>query len=97
MAAISPAVRVIWYSVSVGVSACVALRTVAPPTLRSRTMRLFPVLLDADKTVTKLYDMGAMPSTVLIDRDGRVRYLHRGYREGVEEAYERQIRELVKE
>ncbi len=32
-----------------------------------------------------------------IDRDGRVRYLHRGYREGMEEAYERQIRELVKE
>ena len=57
----------------------------------------FPVLLDPDKSVTKLYDMGAMPSTVLIDRDGRVRYLHRGYREGVEEAYERQIRELVKE
>ena len=57
----------------------------------------FPVLLDADKTVTKLYDLGAMPSTVLIDRDGRVRFLHRGYREGVEEAYERQIRELVKE
>ena len=38
-----------------------------------------------------------MPATVLIDRDGRVRYLHRGYREGVEESYERQIRELVKE
>jgi peroxiredoxin len=57
----------------------------------------FPVLLDANKSVTKLYDMGAMPATVLIDRDGRVRYLHRGYREGVEEAYERQIRELVKE
>ena len=57
----------------------------------------FPVLLDADKTVTRLYDLGAMPSTVLIDRDGKVRYLHRGYREGTEEAYERQIRELVKE
>jgi peroxiredoxin len=57
----------------------------------------FPVLLDADKTVTKLYDLGAMPSTVLIDRDGRVRFLHRGYREGVEDTYERQIRELVKE
>ncbi len=57
----------------------------------------FPVLLDAQKQVTKLYDLGAMPSTVLIDRDGRVRFLHRGYREGVEEAYERQIRELVKE
>ena len=57
----------------------------------------FPVLLDADKTVSRLYDMGSMPATVLIDRDGRVRYLHRGYREGVEEAYERQIRELIKE
>jgi peroxiredoxin len=57
----------------------------------------FPVLLDAEKSVTRLYDLGAMPATVLIDRDGRVRYLHRGYREGVEEAYERQVRELVKE
>ena len=57
----------------------------------------FPVLLDAEKSVTRLYDLGAMPATVLIDRDGQVRYLHRGYREGVEEAYERQVRELVKE
>ena len=57
----------------------------------------FPVLLDGDKTVSKLYELQSMPSTVLIDRDGRVRYLHRGYREGLEAAYERQIRELVKE
>jgi len=57
----------------------------------------FPVLLDTDKTVSKLYDLGSMPATVLIDRDGRVRFLHRGYREGMEEAYEKQIRELVKE
>ena len=57
----------------------------------------FPVLLDAEKSVTRLYDLGAMPATVLIDRDGRVRYLHRGYREGVEDSYERQVRELVKE
>jgi peroxiredoxin len=57
----------------------------------------FPVLLDADKKVTRQYDLGAMPATVLIDRDGRVRYLHRGYREGTEADYERQIRELVKE
>jgi peroxiredoxin len=57
----------------------------------------FPVLFDADKTVSRLYDLQSMPATVLIDRDGRVRYLHRGYREGLEEAYDRQIRELVKE
>jgi peroxiredoxin len=57
----------------------------------------FPVLLDSDRAVSRLYDMGSMPATVLIDRDGRVRFLHRGYREGMEDDYERQIRELVKE
>ncbi|HXF47364.1 MAG TPA: TlpA disulfide reductase family protein [Burkholderiaceae bacterium] len=57
----------------------------------------FPVLLDTDKKVSRLYDLTTMPSTVLIDRDGKVRYVHRGYRNGLEEMYERQIRELLKE
>jgi peroxiredoxin len=57
----------------------------------------FPVLLDSDKAVSKNYDLGSMPATVLIDRDGRVRYLYKGYRDGMEAEYERQIRALVKE
>ena len=57
----------------------------------------FPVLFDADKAVSKRWDMGSMPATVLVDRDGKVRFLHRGYREGVEDTYEQQIRALVKE
>jgi peroxiredoxin len=57
----------------------------------------FPVLLDTDKKVVGAYDLNAMPATVLIDRDGRVRQVHRGYREGAEHTYEQQIRELLKE
>ena len=57
----------------------------------------FPVLLDTDKKVSQLYDMSAMPATVLIDKDGRVRYLHRGYQSGVEDTYDKQIREMLKE
>ena len=57
----------------------------------------FPVLPDADKRVSKQYDLSAMPSTVLIDRDGRVRHVHRGYQTGYETTYDRQIRELLKE
>jgi peroxiredoxin len=57
----------------------------------------FPVLLDSDKRVAKLYDLSAMPTTVLIDRDGRVRFLHRGYRSGTESEYDQQIRVLLKE
>lgn len=55
----------------------------------------FPVLSDADKTVSRLYDLSAMPSTVLIDRDGRVRHVHKGYQDGLERTYDAQIRELL--
>jgi len=57
----------------------------------------FPVLLDTDKKVSKLYDLSTMPSTLVIDRNGRVRFLHRGYQDGYEEAYDKQVRELLKE
>jgi peroxiredoxin len=57
----------------------------------------FPVLLDTEKKVSRLYDLSTMPSTVLVDRDGRVRYVHRGYRDGYEETYDKQIRELLRE
>jgi peroxiredoxin len=57
----------------------------------------FPVLLDGEKSVSKLYDLSSMPSTLLIDRDGKVRYVHRGYQVGYEALYEKQIRELLKE
>ena len=65
--------------------------------LASKLGVTFPVLLDTDKTVSRLYDMSAMPATVVIDRDGRVRYIHRGYRDGYEATYDQQIRELLKE
>jgi len=57
----------------------------------------FPVLLDPDKAVTRRWDVGTMPSTVLIDRDGRVRHVHQGYRDGLEQAYEQQLRTLLKD
>jgi len=57
----------------------------------------FPVLLDTDKKVSKLYALETMPSTLLMDRDGKVRFVHRGYRAGTEADYEQQIRALLKE
>ena len=57
----------------------------------------FPTLYDSDKRVSRLYDVDTMPATLLIDRDGRVRYVHRGYRDGYERKYQEQIRELLKE
>ena len=56
----------------------------------------FPVLLDTDKQVSRLYDLSTMPSTVIVDRDGKVRYVHRGYLSGYEDTYDKQVRELLK-
>jgi peroxiredoxin len=56
----------------------------------------FPVLLDTDKAVSRLYDLGTMPTSVLVDRNGRVRFVHNGYVAGYEDLYEKQIRELLK-
>ena len=57
----------------------------------------FPVLLDERKHVSRLYDVDAMPATLLIDRTGIVRYIHQGYRSGYEQSYVDEIRELLKE
>ena len=57
----------------------------------------FPVLFDMRKEVSKLYQVDAMPVTVIIDREGTVRYVHNGYKPGYEEKYLDQIRSLLRE
>ena len=57
----------------------------------------FPVLFDARKEVSKLYEVEAMPVTVLVDREGTVRYVHHGYKPGYEDKYLDQVRSLLRE
>ena len=57
----------------------------------------FPVIYDKDSTVSKAYDVAGMPSTVIIDRKGNIRVLHRGYKPGDENEYLDSIRNLVRE
>ena len=57
----------------------------------------FPVLFDDRKEVSQLYQVDAMPVTVLVDRDGNVRHVHQGYKPGYEEKYLTEIRSLLRE
>ena len=57
----------------------------------------FPVLFDDTKQVSKLYQVEAMPVTVLVDRTGTVRHVHHGYKPGYEEKYLTEIRSLLRE
>jgi len=71
-------------------------RTQAEKVLRDIPVT-FPILFDDENEVSELYGVDAMPMTMLLDRNGVIRHLHRGYRPGYEQTYEAQVRELVKE
>jgi peroxiredoxin len=57
----------------------------------------FPVLLDPANEVSKAYHVDEMPSSVIIDRKGEIRYIHRGYKPGDENEYQDRIRQLIRE
>lgn len=57
----------------------------------------FPILLDVNNIASKAYDVQAMPTTVIIDKDGKVRSLHRAYQPGFEKKYEDDINALLAE
>jgi peroxiredoxin len=57
----------------------------------------FPVLFDPNNQVTKLYKVQTMPTTVLIARDGTMRFIHHGYKPGYENDYQTQVRALLRE
>ena len=57
----------------------------------------FPVLFDSRKEVSRLYEVEAMPVTILVDREGNVRYVHHGYKPGYEDKYLDQVRSLLRE
>jgi peroxiredoxin len=54
----------------------------------------FPMLLDSTKSVSRAYGIERLPTTVLIDRSGVVRYLHSDDRAG-DPSYVAQIRALL--
>jgi thiol-disulfide isomerase/thioredoxin len=57
----------------------------------------YPILLDTRKEVARAYDVGTMPVTVLVDREGVVRYVSEGFKPGYEKRYAEQLRELLNE
>lgn len=57
----------------------------------------FPVLYDNESRISELYDVDAMPTTIMIDRNGNKRFLHRGYKDGYEKDYVKEVKKLIRE
>jgi peroxiredoxin len=64
----------------------------------AKTLKVsYPVLFDIRKDVSRAYQASTMPLTVLIDREGVVRYVSEGYKLGYETRYTDKLRELLNE
>lgn len=57
----------------------------------------FPIFFDDKNILSDIYDVQAMPTTVIIDRNGVVRYQFQGYRDGYDKKYARAIKKLIRE
>jgi len=57
----------------------------------------YPILLDTTHVVSDKYEVSDMPSTYLLDRDGQLRYVHNGFKEGYQDEVIKQVRELMDE
>ena len=57
----------------------------------------FPILFDPESKLSSLYTVDAMPTSVMIDKKGNIRYVDRGYKPGDENKYREQILELIRE
>ena len=65
--------------------------------MASRLKVTYPVLIDRDKKASMLYQVKAMPMTIIIDRDGKIRHVQKGYHAGYEDKYREQVRGLLTE
>lgn len=63
---------------------------------RSHDVR-FPLLLDPQKDVSRRYVVDNLPMTVLIDRNGTIRHVHRDFSAKSEALYLNQLRALLNE
>jgi peroxiredoxin len=58
----------------------------------------FPVMLDNEnKTVSRMYELGTMPLTLVIDREGNVRHIQEGFKRDSGAKIEAVVAELIAE
>ncbi len=57
----------------------------------------FPVLFDPENEVSEAYNVESMPTTVIVDKNGNWRFLHKGYQPGYENDYAAQVKQLLRE
>ncbi len=64
--------------------------------METRKVKL-PVGFDPEGKIAKLFEVESLPQTVVIDKNGKIRWLHVGYKTGVTDALKKTVQELLAE
>jgi peroxiredoxin len=57
----------------------------------------FPIFFDTTNSLSVRYQVEAMPTTIIVDRDGIVRFVFRGFKDGYGKKYAKAIKKLIRE
>lgn len=57
----------------------------------------FPIILDKDTQIPPLFQIKGMPTTILIDRRGIIRYQHEGFQSEKKDVYLAEINSLLEQ
>jgi cytochrome c biogenesis protein CcmG/thiol:disulfide interchange protein DsbE len=55
----------------------------------------FPILWDKTRKTAEMYKPEKMPTSILLDKEGNVRHIHAGFKDGEEEEIAKEVRELL--
>lgn len=57
----------------------------------------FPIILDDTQKIPALFNIQAMPTTIFIDKKGKIRFWHNGFKESYVDDFNSELTQLLKE
>jgi len=57
----------------------------------------FPIITDTDQHIPSLFDIEAMPTTIFIDKKGKIRFWHDGFQISYVNDFKEELHQLLKE
>lgn len=57
----------------------------------------FEIITDTDQHIPSLFDIEAMPTTIFIDKKGKIRYWHDGFKKSYVDDFKKELKQLLKE
>jgi len=58
---------------------------------------VFPIIYDGEKEIPPLYELESMPTTVFIDKNGIIRYIHTGFNDSRKKEFREELELLLHE